>query len=284
MFVQIITPIIVFILGVCLASFGNVLICRYPDWKLFGKDKYSECPKCHHQLMWYDLFPILSYIFLKGKCRYCKEKISPRYLIVELFGGLLFLGTYLVYTYCYHQVSGPCMEVSLRLDYSGLSITNVICIAFALLILFLGSFIDQEHKEIPLTFSFFLFALAIINWAVDFALTKDYQLYSLIGLGVPLVLFGLIYLISTLCFKVEPIGLGDIIVYCALGLLMGIIQFVIILLISTVVCSIVESIKIKRTGKKEQIPFVPYIFIGFVVSTFLGELMSTGYLNLIGVR
>ena len=54
--------------------------------------------------------------------------------------------------------------------------------------------------------------------------------------------------------------------------------------ISTVVCSIVESIKIKRTGKKEQIPFVPYIFIGFVVSTFLGELMSTGYLNLIGVR
>jgi len=284
LFARIVTPILLFVIGMCLASFGNVLVCRYPNWKILGKEKYSECPKCHHRLHWYDLFPIFSYVFLGGKCRYCKEKISPQYIIAELYGGIIFVVTYFLYVYIYHQTSNVGMNVFYSEDFSVLSITNTLCISLALLIMYLASFIDHKHKEIPLTFSIGLFLLALINWIVDFVMTKNYQLNSLLGLGIPVVLFGLIYAICMLVAKVEPMGIGDIIVYASLGFLMGAIQFVIILLVSTIICSIVESIKIKKTGKKEQIAFVPYIFIGFVVSALAGEIISNGYLKLIGVR
>lgn len=82
--------IIIFIIGSLFGSFYTLAVYRIPKRQdiLF---KHSYCPNCNHKLGLLDLFPIFSYIFLGGKCRYCKEKIRPRYLILEILSGLLFV-------------------------------------------------------------------------------------------------------------------------------------------------------------------------------------------------
>lgn len=85
---------IVFIFGIVIGSFLNVCIYRIPAKEsiAFGA---SHCTKCGNRIKWYDLVPVLSYLFLLGKCRYCKEKISLQYPCIELVNGFAYLGGYL---------------------------------------------------------------------------------------------------------------------------------------------------------------------------------------------
>lgn len=82
--------ILIFIIGSFFGSFFTLAVYRIPK-KEDILIKHSYCPNCNHKLGFFDLFPILSYIFLVGKCRYCGLKIRPRYLILEVFSGLTFL-------------------------------------------------------------------------------------------------------------------------------------------------------------------------------------------------
>lgn len=82
--------IVIFIIGITFGSFYTLAVHRIPN----GEDithTNSYCPNCNHKLNFFDLIPILSYIFLGGKCRYCKKKIRPRYLILEILSGLFFV-------------------------------------------------------------------------------------------------------------------------------------------------------------------------------------------------
>ena len=88
--VEIIAVIIVFIIGAFLGSFCTLAVYRIPLKQDITHER-SYCPNCKHKLGFFDLFPIFSYIFLGGKCRYCKEKIRPRYLIIEVLSGIVFL-------------------------------------------------------------------------------------------------------------------------------------------------------------------------------------------------
>lgn len=90
MMLQIIIYTIFFIIGVTLGSFFTLATYRIPLKQDITHTR-SYCPKCNNKLKFKDLIPILSYIFLKGKCRYCKEKISPRYIIIEFFSGVFYL-------------------------------------------------------------------------------------------------------------------------------------------------------------------------------------------------
>lgn len=87
---EIIIYLTIFIIGTLLGSFFSLAIYRIP-LKQDITHKRSYCPKCNHRLGFWDMIPILSYIFLGGKCRYCKEKIRPRYICLEIFSGILFL-------------------------------------------------------------------------------------------------------------------------------------------------------------------------------------------------
>ena len=79
-----------FITGTVFGSFYTLAVYRIPLKQDITHTR-SYCPKCNHKLQFFDLIPILSYIFLGGKCRYCKEKIRPRYLILETLSGLVFV-------------------------------------------------------------------------------------------------------------------------------------------------------------------------------------------------
>ncbi|HWB54861.1 MAG TPA: prepilin peptidase, partial [Tepidisphaeraceae bacterium] len=87
--------IFLFALGACVGSFLNVVVWRLPRGESLVLPP-SRCPKCEHRLAWYDNIPIFGWLLLAGKCRYCKEKISPRYPIVELITALIFVGCYLL--------------------------------------------------------------------------------------------------------------------------------------------------------------------------------------------
>ncbi|HXS15496.1 MAG TPA: prepilin peptidase, partial [Candidatus Saccharimonadales bacterium] len=86
--------IFLFIFGICLGSFLGVVIDRVPQKKtiLYGR---SVCDFCGHTLSAVDLVPVFSFLFLRGKCRYCKKKLSPFYLFIEIFTGLIMLGFYI---------------------------------------------------------------------------------------------------------------------------------------------------------------------------------------------
>ena len=82
--------IFTFIFGLCLGSFINALVYRLNENLPIGKAR-SICPKCKKQLKWFDNIPLLSFVFLRGKCHFCREKISWQYPLVELVAGILFL-------------------------------------------------------------------------------------------------------------------------------------------------------------------------------------------------
>ena len=96
---------VIFIIGLLFGSFTNVIIYRMPREESIVSPP-SHCPGCDTRLKALDLVPVLSWVFLQGRCRYCGEKISPRYAVVEILCGLLFLGVYLRYGVSYGDSRG----------------------------------------------------------------------------------------------------------------------------------------------------------------------------------
>lgn len=126
--------VFMFAIGATLGSFYTLAVYRIPI-KQDITHKRSYCPKCNHRLNFLDLIPILSYIFLGGKCRYCKNKIRPRYLILEISSGLVFL----LYT------------ISLNIDLLNIEYKKIVALAFGMLFfsaIFIMIGIYKEYKKI----------------------------------------------------------------------------------------------------------------------------------------
>ena len=126
--------IIVFLYGIIIGSFLNVCIYRMPKGESVVTVG-SHCMNCKHPLKWYDLFPVFSYIFLGGKCRYCKQKIRPRYLILETLSGCAFV--LLAYTLNINVYTVTFVK-AIPLMFMALYFTAVVLIAA----------IDKEYRSI----------------------------------------------------------------------------------------------------------------------------------------
>ena len=138
---DIIIYIFMFAIGVVLGSFYTLAVYRIPLKQDITHTR-SYCPKCNHRLNFFDLIPVLSYIFLGGKCRYCKEKIRPRYLILEVLSGIVFL----LFTMC------------LNIDILSIEYAKIATLVFGIMFfstVFIAVGIYKEHKEIqPSVFNF----------------------------------------------------------------------------------------------------------------------------------
>ena len=97
MILEILLPIVFFLIGVIFASFCNMLMYRLAYNKPIFKESRSYCPKCGNQIKWYDNIPVISYIILGAKCRYCKEPIHWQYPLVEFITGVVFLATVMTF-------------------------------------------------------------------------------------------------------------------------------------------------------------------------------------------
>ena len=131
---------LIFIIGCFFGSFFTLAVYRIPR----NEDiliKHSYCPNCSHKLGFWDLFPVFSYIFLGGKCRYCKAKIRPRYFILEIFSGL----TFLLYS------------ISLKKNIIEISLVKMAVSYVYISVLFIIAGIDKENNRIEKKVLFFLF-------------------------------------------------------------------------------------------------------------------------------
>lgn len=246
---------LILILGLCIGSFINVVIYRVPNSMSLIYPS-SHCPKCNHEIKWYDNIPVLSYIILKGKCRNCKQKISIIYPLVELSVGIMYLVIYLVYKFSFD------------------TLFNIIFFSILLPL----SVIDEKTTYIPLSFNISLVVLSVLKILV-FSLTYDSFPYLdyIIGGLVGGFIFLTIYLISKLILKKEALGTGDIILFFAVGLFLDYKNVLLVILFSSTLCSIVEItlIKLKIRKKEAEIPYGPYIAFSAVLLMFIGSYITS---------
>ncbi len=152
---EIVLYAIIFVMGCFFGSFFTLAVYRIPR-KEDILIKHSYCPNCNHKLGFLDLFPVLSYIFLKGKCRYCKEKIRPRYFILEIFSGIVFL----------------LMAISLKIDIYNVNFVEIFLYFIYISVLFIIAGIDKEFIKIENSVLLFGFGFEFIYIIYQCILSK----------------------------------------------------------------------------------------------------------------
>ena len=143
----------IFIIGLCIGSFLNVVILRGLAGESFILSR-SKCPKCNNQLKWYMNIPLISYIFLKGKCAYCKGNLSLQYPIVDFITGLSFLGSFLAFGLTLKTLF-VCIFISLFIVLATCDILETVIVEYHTYILF----------AIAVLFSFL--NLGYVNWWIS---------------------------------------------------------------------------------------------------------------------
>lgn len=252
--------VMIFWFGIICGSFFNVCIFRIPNNKSISYPA-SHCYKCNTRLKPLDLIPILSWIFLKGKCRYCCSKISLRYPLIELLTGITFLLVYEVYGMNF-----------ITIDY---------LILVALLIII--TFIDIDYYIIPdkLIIIGSLFAL-IFNIFIKGIFIWNNLIGGLVCGGGMLLVISLIEKIV----KQEVMGGGDIKLFFMIGLFIGIKLGVVTILLSIYlgatygVISILYN-KIKNKNYNSMIPYGPFISIAAFIAVIYGADIINWYIKLI---
>jgi len=246
----------VFILGTLIGSFLNVVVYRLPREESLSFPP-SHCPSCNARLKWFDLFPIFSYIVLKGRCRNCDVKISTRYPLVELMTGLIYVYTIGVF---------------------GISVESILYV-LVFTILIPVSLIDYDHTIIPdrLNFGIFLVALFYFMFEMyDGNQTWRYFLNPLYGL----LIGGGFFLFIAIVIK-GAMGGGDIKLMAALGFLFGSTNTLLLMFLSFIIGGAVSSFLIlfKIKKRKDYIPFGPFICVSAFIVVFWGNKILNWYLN-----
>ncbi len=249
--------IFAFIFGAVIGSFLNVVIYRLPRNKSLVSPP-SHCPKCGHQIRWYENIPIISYLFLMGKCSKCKTKISARYPFVEFLTGTASVFSFLKY---------------------GISADYFFVFLFLSLMIAL-SFIDIDLQIIPDEINLIGFVSGIIYayFRDDFSV-----LDALIGAGVGA---GFLFLVGYLYFKfrkIEGLGFGDVKLMAFVGSYTGWFGALFTIFAGSLfgaVIGIAYSIIKKEENKGTfQIPFGPFLASAAVIYIFFGEQIKTWYLG-----
>jgi leader peptidase (prepilin peptidase)/N-methyltransferase len=246
-----------FVFGACIGSFLNVCIYRIPASKSIVRPG-SMCPHCGYAIPFYDNIPILSYLFLRGQCRQCHTKISPRYALVELLGGLFALACLLRF--------GPTLPA-------------LIYFAF-IAVLLVVTFIDIDHRIIPNRISLpgipIFFALSLLLPAVT---PLDAALGILAGGGI-------LWIVAQTYFwlkKIDGMGLGDVKLLAMIGPVVGWQGVLFTIFVASAVGTLVGVVQMIRSGQlslKLAIPFGPFLSIGAMVYLFFGAEITRWYFKL----
>ena len=235
-----------FVLGCIWGSFSNVCIYRLPNDQSVVKGR-SFCTSCKEQIKWYDNIPFLSFIFLKGKCRKCGNKISSQYFLVEFVSAISFIIVYHLY---------------------GISITTLLLIILSIFFIIIF-FIDLKHFIIPNELTF---PLMLIGFVKSFEPNLNQTIFpnyidSLIGGVFGYLIIWLIIFFYKKVRKKEGMGLGDAKLMAVVGFWFGWLSIPFTIFISSFVALIfaIPSLLKKNKNMSTQIPFGPYIIIGCII-------------------
>ncbi len=261
-----------------LGSFLNVCISRLPRGESIVLPA-SHCPRCQRAIAAYDNIPLVSYLLLRGRCRYCHAAISPLYPAVELLTGLVFLHIYLRFDF-----SPPALKAAL--------------LASALIVLV---FTDLRDRLLPDVITLpgiaagllFAFWLPVQDGTAAFLLRRlsgwepsalalsllEALLGALVGAGL---LFGLGELWYRLR-KVEAMGLGDVKMMAMVGLFFGLKLTVLTLLLGSLAGSLIGGVYIllARKGTQYELPLGTFLGLAALIALFWGQLLMAAYLELL---
>lgn len=251
-----------FVFGLIAGSFLNVVIVRFDDWLSIVK-KPSHCPNCKTRLAWRDLIPLLSFISLRGKCRYCAKPISWQYPLVELITASLFAaGYYLIF-----------LLSDLTLWQQLISSLGYILTISALVVIF---FHDLYEMMIPDVMNNVLIVGATL-FSVGFYFSATSSFFGALLGFLPIAL--LVY-----PSKGRWMGEGDVKLSAGLGLLVGYPAVIVYLALAFILGGVFGAVGLltKTVNLKTAVPFAPFLIIGALSALFLGGNLIGWYLGIIG--
>lgn len=274
---------LLFLLGLCVGSFLNVIIDRLPCGEGVVRGR-SYCPQCKHLLRWYDLVPLLSFVLLRGRCRYCREPISVQYPLVELATGALFASS--VYSSSHHLLISsslfliPIFVIDLkhgiipdRLVFPGIAVA----ISYRLLLGVWGIWGLWWNLKSDVG------GLGPYLLQTDFFRTHAWLelrplLWTLVG---SVVLYSLFFILHSL-FRGRALGGGDVQFAFLIGLITGFPNMIVAVFSAFLTGAIASVILIALKKKKlgETVPFGPFLVVGTFTALFWGDSILNWYLGL----
>ncbi len=240
-----------FLLGISFISFMQLIAERVPNKKtILGR---SECDNCHHQLRFIDVLPLIGYVANAGKCHFCKTKVSIKYPLTELLGGILF-------ALSYHLVG-------LTLD--------LIVACVMILVLITESISDMNHRividRVWIIGGIILIPIRIIQGCF---------LEHLLSAGVLFAFLWIVAILASRIMKKDALGYGDVKLYAFIGFVLTIWNNVLSLFLACVL-ALVFALIFKKY--KNNIPLVPFIALATLICFFFGSQMIDWYLGIFGM-
>lgn len=230
--------VFIFIIGLCIGSFLNVVGLRVPKKESIVFPG-SHCTKCEHKLKAYELIPFFSYIFLRGKCRKCKEKISFEYPLFELLTGLVFVFLFMNTT----------------------NIVQFIFYALLMSVMIALTISDLEYRIVPNKILIYAFSVLVpLGVYVGIFIEQNSYLSHLLG--------GVIFFVSLLLLAVITkggMGGGDIKLLSLIGLALGLKKTFLIFFIACTVGAVIGIIVKMFKKDSSVVPFVPFICVGVLI-------------------
>ena len=244
--------VMIFLLGLCVGSFCNVLIYRIPREEEFVRTS-SHCMTCGHVLKWYELIPVASWLIQGGKCRACGVKLSAQYPLVETVNGLMWLVAAVMFR-------GDWLTVALY------------CVLFSMLLVL--TVIDWRTYTIPNGINLVIFLLGVVRLLTDLG---NWKLYVIGMLSVSAV-----FLLLHILTGGNGLGMGDVKLVASAGLLLGWPKMILAVLVGSLAGALIHSVRMKK-GASNKLAFGPYLAAGIWFSALVGDQLITAYLSLFGL-
>lgn len=255
------------VVGIATGSFLNVCIDRLPLHRSLAYPP-SHCDACQHPLsLMKDMVPVLSYLWLRGRCRYCRARIPRRVLLVELLSGILFFAAF--------------WRFGLSAQFA---LTAFWCCVFLVII-----FIDWEHQLILNKVTYPAAIVALVILAIDSFLPEPGILSNLGFLPQPSILSGVIsgaigFIFFLIVFLINPkgMGMGDVKLAGLIGLVTGLPLVIVALLTGIFIGGLVAIVLLllRLKGRKDVIPYGTFLAIGPIVALLWGNEIFNWYLGL----
>jgi prepilin signal peptidase PulO-like enzyme (type II secretory pathway) len=242
--------LIISLLGLSLGSFINVCAYRLPR-VISVLTLRSFCPSCNHRLSWYELTPLFGYALNRGRCQYCKERISPSYPLVELISAGILVILFLKY--------------SITIEFV---LSSIFCLLMVLI-----AIIDWKHFIIPnqIVIVGFVFGLAI-----KALINTDVLAYAIISSVGSMVTVAIILYLSNIFFKKETMGWGDVKLAGVIGLFLGFQNFLIVFWLAALSGSIYGIWLLRKRGmpRETKLPFGSFLAAAACVVLYFQESIS----------
>ena len=261
---------ILFVFGLIVGSFLNVVIYRTIRGEQWVKGR-SRCDHCRKIIPWYDNLPLLSYVWLRGRCRFCHKRITPQHFAIEIMTGFLFVWWYAIGFAFFKLSQSPHLFIQPAFW---------LVVGILLLIIFVTDWLYQIIPDFA-NWGLGILALGYRAYLTVSGAMQPQDFWLAIGMGVALLAFlGLLWLIT----RGRGMGFGDVIFAFVMGVLLGWPRGLVGIMLAFVLGALVGLMLVLMKFKKlkERIAFGPFLVLGTGIALIWGNELWVGYMKMLG--